>query len=215
MGEISNSTEVGGIRRNLAIHVGYNFPWLHNLFASPDIAPQSPFNSVSGSAPHKPWARWPSMGQSFSTVFQGTTPAHPFLRLQWNTSMHAWDHLCRRVSVWWLHKDPSPLEPRDCGSELGLGPKLWRVVNRQPYEYQPRFQGPVHRAAIAGPSRPASMRARKSLLRLHARAAVILYPPCRSTSWLNMGKRSARNHKAYFVSGVEMHKRCHALLEQR
>jgi hypothetical protein len=52
-----------------------------------------------------------------------------------------------------VHKGPSLLEPRDCGSELGLGPKLWQIVNRQPYEHQPRFQGPVHHAAIAGPVR--------------------------------------------------------------
>jgi hypothetical protein len=76
-----------------------------------------------------------------------------------------------------VHKGPSLLEPRDCGSELGLGPKLWQIVNRQPYEHQPRFQGPVHHAAIAGPSPPASIHARKSLLRLHASAAVTLYPP--------------------------------------
>ena len=139
----------------------------------PISLPRAPLNSVSGSAPHKPWARRPTVGQSFSTVFQGTTPAHPLLRLQYCT--HETTSADARVC-------DGPQRPIASGT-----PRLWLGTRARPQALADRESSALRASTplprprpprrIAGPSPPASIHARKSLLRLHASAAVTFYPP--------------------------------------
>ena len=96
-------------------------------------------------------------------------------------------------------------------------PRLWLGTWARPQDLAGRESSAL-RASTPLP-RPCRHRGAKSASQ-HARTQKLtasahqrccdLTSLCRSTSYLNMGKQSARNQKAYFVSGVETHKRCHA-----
>jgi len=130
-----------------------------------------------------------------------------------------------------------PLQTRECAMApqrpIASGtPRLWLGTRARPQALADRESSALRASTpLPRPCSPcrhrgaqsASQHARTQKLTASARQRCCdLLSPCRSTSWLNMGKQSARNQKAYFVSGEETHKEVpcrampsHALLEQR